>query len=187
MFERAKIYSKMRTTLFLFLIFGQFLVGGVSWAKFCVFEDAKGVIGSQDLPTTDDDKTLAANELDTNCKKVCNSDTNSVFNPEYKTNCLVADILPTQLENPLALGTDNTVRDIPTILGGIIQKALSVVGALTLLVFVYGGFIWLTSAGKEDKVKHGSEAMLYAVIGLSIVFGAYAMLSLILGKLTGTG
>jgi hypothetical protein len=45
-----------------------------------------------------------------------------------------------QLENPL--GT----TDISEMLGNIIKKLLRFLGSISLLVFVVGGFLWLTSA-----------------------------------------
>lgn len=74
---------------------------------------------------------------------------------------------------------------IQNYVGTVINKILAVVGSLTLLVFVYGGFMWLTSAGESDKVTTGTNAMLYAVIGLFIIFGAYVILNTVLKGLTG--
>ena len=89
---------------------------------------------------------------------------------------------PVRLENPLS--SDGPI-DIPVFLGGVISRALTVVGAITLLVFIYGGFLWLTSAGREEKVKTGANAMLYAGIGLFIIFAAYGILNLVIQGLTG--
>lgn len=69
--------------------------------------------------------------------------------------------------------------------GRVIKSALGLVGSLTLLVFIYGGFMWLTSGGAADKVKLGWQAMIYSAVGLFIVFGAYAILSLVINGLTG--
>ncbi len=69
---------------------------------------------------------------------------------------------------------------IPIILGKIITSGLGILGSLTLLAFIYGGVLWLTSAGREDMVKKGSHAMMYAAIGLLVIFSAYAILSTII-------
>ncbi|HBU07332.1 MAG TPA: hypothetical protein DEB09_04595 [Candidatus Magasanikbacteria bacterium] len=101
------------------------------------------------------------------------------------------------LENPLskltADGKIDTTADetakikgetvIPVIIGGAIQKLLGFVGALTLIVFIYGGFSWLTSAGNAEKVKSGMQAMFWAVIGLFIIFASYAIITLVLKTL----
>lgn len=66
--------------------------------------------------------------------------------------------------------------DMRKILGNIIAKAMGMLGGVALLVFVYGGFEWLTSAGSPEKVKKGSQAMIWAVVGLFLIFGAYAII-----------
>lgn len=53
--------------------------------------------------------------------------------------------------------------------GNIAQLILGVTGGLALLMFVYGGFLMLSSGGSEDKVKKGKDALVAAVIGIFIV------------------
>src|SRR3989338_6789309 len=84
--------------------------------------------------------------------------------------------LQNPLENPLAKTADEKLKgqtDMRVLLGNIIKGAMGIVGSLTLLVFVYGGFLWLTSAGKAEQVKKGAMTMLYAVVGLFIIFSSY--------------
>lgn len=59
-----------------------------------------------------------------------------------------------------------------------------IVGALVLLVFIIGGFQLIISQGEPEKIKKGTQTMLGAVIGLVIVFGAYALVNF-LGKAVG--
>lgn len=115
------------------------------------------------------------------CQALCNDPQKRDCHLENP--CVVTKATP--LENPLGKDKSNKDRDVYTIIGQAIVAAMGVVGALTLLVFVYGGFLWLTSAGNEEKVRHGSQAMLYAIIGLCIIFGSYALLSTIFKGLTG--
>lgn len=72
---------------------------------------------------------------------------------------------------------------IPRVIGRIISQIMGVVGGLALLSFVYGGFIWMTSAGNLDKVKRGKSTVVWSVIGLAAVFMAYAVLNLILNAI----
>lgn len=80
----------------------------------------------------------------------------------------------TCLENPI--GTTN----VNQIFGNGIKVATGIMGSLALLVFVYGGFVWLTSAGNSDKVKKGTTAMVWAVIGIVVIFASYAIINLVL-------
>lgn len=79
------------------------------------------------------------------------------------------------LPNPLAL-SDKQIS-VPTILGNIIKGALGIVGSLALLMIVWGGFQWLVSMGNPEKVKSGLNTMLWAAIGLVLVFASYMLVS----------
>lgn len=69
---------------------------------------------------------------------------------------------------------------IPQLLGRVINVFLGISGSLALVVFVYGGFEWLTSAGNPEKIKKGKDAFVWATLGLMVVFGAYAIVNFIL-------
>ena len=49
----------------------------------------------------------------------------------------------------------------------------TIIGALALLFFIYGGFTLILSQGNSEKVKKGMGIMAAAFVGLVIVFGAY--------------
>ena len=90
-----------------------------------------------------------------------------------------------QLVNPIGGsakdgGNKQGSINVKIIIGNAIQVLLGIVGSITLVTFVYGGYQWLTSAGNSDKVRSGSETLLYSTIGLFIIFGAYAILNTIL-------
>ena len=73
------------------------------------------------------------------------------------------------LPNPLGSSV-KTLGDVPVLIGTIIKSLLNIIGALALLVIVYGGFTWMTSAGNESKVAQGRNTMLWAAIALAIIF-----------------
>lgn len=103
-----------------------------------------------------------------------------------------ADATVTRLVNPIGGelkkgGNPEGNINIPNIVGDAIKVALGIIGSITLLVFVYGGYQFLTSAGNSEKVHTGTSAMLYAAIGLFIIFGAYAILGTILAGMTKNG
>ena len=84
-----------------------------------------------------------------------------------------------KLDNPLP------TNDMRVILGNIVGYAMGIMGAITLLVFVFAGGMWLTSMGNAEKVKTGTQAMIWAAIGLFIIFSSYAILNLVIKGLTG--
>jgi hypothetical protein len=83
------------------------------------------------------------------------------------------------LYNPL--GTVN----VPTLIGRVIQAALGISGSIALLMFVWGGFIWLTSQGNPEKIKKGQGTLTWAVIGIAIIFGAYSLVNFIITSTSG--
>lgn len=52
-------------------------------------------------------------------------------------------------------------------------------GVLALVVFIYGGVFWLISMGDTNKVAKGKNAMIWAIFGLAVIFGSYAIITAI--------
>lgn len=101
----------------------------------------------------------------------------------------VQDPTVVKLVNPIGGTKENpegTVA-VPVILGGILTKALGVMGSAALLMFVIGGAMWLTSAGNSERVQKGTETMVWAAIGVLIIFSSYAILRLVLGGIGAEG
>ena len=92
---------------------------------------------------------------------------------------------PTKQCLPLCNPLKRDTTDIKVIIGIIIRAALGIVGSLTLLMLVWGGFMWLTSAGSPERVKKGADTMLWAAIGVFFVFASYFILSNFTDYLTG--
>lgn len=87
-----------------------------------------------------------------------------------------------ELINPLDPSGTGDVT-IATIIGRLISTVLGVTGSVALLMFVYGGFLWLISAGEPEKVKKGKEVMKWAVFGLVIIVLAYTIVRAIVTAL----
>ncbi len=104
------------------------------------------------------------------------------------TLALIFCLLPTfvfaqALENPL--GTSPELVDPRAIIGNIIRAILGIVGSLALLVFIFGGLTWVTSAGSAEKVKKGKDMMMWAALGLAIIFFSYALVRFVIGAVAG--
>jgi heme/copper-type cytochrome/quinol oxidase subunit 2 len=68
-----------------------------------------------------------------------------------------------------------TQRSLPEIIGNIIQWVLGLIGVVLLIMFIYGGVLYATSAGNEEKIETGKKVMLYAIIGVVIIALAFAL------------
>ncbi len=85
------------------------------------------------------------------------------------------------LPNPL--GTS----DVRVVIANVIRAALGLVGSIALLMFIYGGFLWMTAAGNDEKVKQGKDTLVWTTLGIAIIFAAYAILNFVIGALTKAG
>ncbi len=62
---------------------------------------------------------------------------------------------------------------------GVIRFLLAILFALTVLMIVIGGFMFVTSAGNEDRAKSGRKTLTYAIIGLIIVLLSWMIVNVV--------
>jgi|SRR3989338_6377719 len=91
---------------------------------------------------------------------------------------------PVRLPNPLGSGADKT--DIPKFLGQIISYAMGIIGSLALVMFIYGGAVWMLSRGNQEQVSKGKNIIIWATLGLAIIFTAYALIRFVILAIGGT-
>jgi len=82
-----------------------------------------------------------------------------------------------------AIGTDATSNDLPTLIGNIISALLSVLGIIFVVLVVYAGFLYLTAAGDDTKVKKAKTLLTQSIIGLVIIVAAYAISAFVIDAL----
>ena len=92
----------------------------------------------------------------------------------------MGDNIPT-FDNPLPQGPD-----IRIIAGDIIRTVLGIIGSIALVIFLYGGLQWMTSFGDENKITKGRETMIWAGMGLIIIFGSYVFVQFLLTTVLGS-
>jgi len=59
--------------------------------------------------------------------------------------------------------------------GRVINAGLSVVGIVFLVLMLYGGYLWMTARGKEERLEKAKNTLEAAIIGLIIVLAAYGI------------
>ncbi len=57
----------------------------------------------------------------------------------------------------------------------IIQVLLGLIAIVFVIMFIYGGFTYLTSLGEESKIKKAKDLLKLAIFGFLIVMTAYAV------------
>jgi len=77
------------------------------------------------------------------------------------------------LDNPI--GADS----VSGVIGKIIKIFLGIIGTISLIMFIYGGFMILTSAGRAGQIKTGQQTLVWASIGILVVFASYALLKFV--------
>ena len=83
---------------------------------------------------------------------------------------------PVSLTNPL--GDKNPSPQ--ELIGRIINAVLGIVGSIALAMFIYGGFTWMTAAGGAEKVQKGKDILIWAAIGLVVIFASYALVNFVI-------
>jgi len=74
---------------------------------------------------------------------------------------------------------DYEVNDFMILALKISQWILGIVGTLTLVMFIYGGFMFLISAGSNEKVSQAKKIIVAAVVGLIIVFASWLIINFV--------
>jgi len=100
--------------------------------------------------------------------------------PELITDPLIG--LDTSAEKVTAYDTqvaNYTTNFLQTKAGQIVGTVLSFVGVLFLILMIYAGILWMTAQGNDQQVSKAKGLLINGVIGLIIVFAAYAITSFI--------
>jgi hypothetical protein len=79
----------------------------------------------------------------------------------------------TQLVNPIGETSPQKL------IGKVIQAALGIVGSIALAMFIYGGFVWMMAAGNSEAVTKGKNILIWATLGLIVIFTSYALVQFV--------
>lgn len=63
----------------------------------------------------------------------------------------------------------------------IINPLILLLAATAFILFLWGVFEFIKGAGEESKREEGKRAILWGLIGLVVIFGAYGIINLALG------
>ena len=74
-------------------------------------------------------------------------------------------------------------QDVRQTIGRIINVALSLLGIIVLVIIIYGGFLWMTAGGNDDRVAEAKKWIFGGIIGLVIILSAYAIASFVISNL----
>ncbi|HCC22644.1 TPA: hypothetical protein DF272_00490 [Candidatus Falkowbacteria bacterium] len=80
-------------------------------------------------------------------------------------------------------GFIGTELSVPEVIGGILKVILGIVGALALVMFIYGGLMFMLSEGETGKIKTAKDIIIWASLGLLTIFGSFAVLNFVISNL----
>lgn len=80
---------------------------------------------------------------------------------------------------PSTLGVSNTTKDVQDMIISVVNWVLALLGLIAVIMILYGGFVWLTAGGNEEKVASAKKIISAAIIGLIIVLLAYAIVTFV--------
>ena len=77
-----------------------------------------------------------------------------------------------------------TASDPQALVKQFVNIFLFAVGALSVIMLIWGGIRYTTSAGDSNKVTAAKNTVLYAIVGLVVAILAYAIVNMVIGKIT---
>lgn len=83
------------------------------------------------------------------------------------------------------IGLPTTTSTIGDGIAHFLEAAMGLVGGLAVIFLIFGGFLMVMSAGNPARFERGRETVLYAVIGIIVAIGAYAIVYFVSGAANG--
>jgi hypothetical protein len=66
----------------------------------------------------------------------------------------------------------------------VIRLLLAGIGLFGLVMFMWGGFLMLTSQGNAERIQKAKETLVWATLGIMIILGSWVLLRFVLTTLT---
>lgn len=73
-------------------------------------------------------------------------------------------------------------NDLMGTLNTIINVVIGIIGFVAVIVIIFGGVQYTTSAGDSGKVKKAKDTIMYGIIGLVVALMAYSIVNFILSN-----
>ena len=82
-------------------------------------------------------------------------------------------------------GVGQVSTDPESLVKKFVNIFLFAVGALSVIMLIWGGIRYTTSAGDSNKVQAAKNTVLYAIVGLVVAILAYAIVKMVIDKFKG--
>ena len=88
---------------------------------------------------------------------------------------------------PADTGVRCSEGSIASIFRLIINWALAIAFIAAVIVLIYGGFLYITSAGNTDQATKGKTAIMNALVGVVIIVLSYIIVQIVYRFVSGSG
>lgn len=85
-------------------------------------------------------------------------------------------LMPKEVKDLNKIGT----LDPKILLGRFIRAATGIMGSIALAMLVYGGILFMISAGNSERTEKGRSILVWSSLGLIVILTSYALVNLIL-------
>ncbi|KKU89221.1 MAG: hypothetical protein UY18_C0002G0034 [Microgenomates group bacterium GW2011_GWF2_47_9] len=76
------------------------------------------------------------------------------------------------------------LSDLPIYIGNVLQAVIPLIGIISFIMILVGGFTILTGSGNPENIKKGGQTITLAVVGLALAIISWLIL-LLVKNLTG--
>jgi hypothetical protein len=88
----------------------------------------------------------------------------------------------TQIRSGLKAAGGDTKDTSGTLITRVINVMLFIIGVLSVIMIVYGGILYVISAGDSGRVSKAKNTIMYAIVGLVVALLAYAIVNFVITR-----
>jgi len=81
-----------------------------------------------------------------------------------------------------ATGGEGSLRGIVL---KVVNYALGFLGLVAVIMIIFGGFLYVTSAGEQEGIDKGKKILMYSIVGIVIILLSFAIINTVLGVASG--
>ncbi|MEA3449807.1 MAG: hypothetical protein U9Q85_02415 [Patescibacteria group bacterium] len=76
-------------------------------------------------------------------------------------------------------GLESSEEDVRQQAVDIIRYLMTFLGIIATAIILYGGFIWMTASGNQDRIEKAKKTIIAGAIGLVIILAAFAIVTFV--------
>ncbi len=76
-----------------------------------------------------------------------------------------------------------TQTNLSQMIGRVIGGLAALMGSLFLGLIIYGGFLYMTAQGNDEKIKRAKNVITGSIIGIIIIFSAYTLVGFVISNI----